>query len=74
MPFALFILGNGSPGVILGAGLILAVPEHVGRIALGALTIALGLYSRFVRNLACKKWRGTVIGRVMRWVVSAYSL
>lgn len=30
LPFALFILDNGIPGVILGAGLILAVPEHVG--------------------------------------------
>ena len=53
--FALFILGTGIPGVILGASLILAVPEHIGRIALGALTIALGLYSRLRPQLGLEE-------------------
>jgi uncharacterized membrane protein YfcA len=44
-PFALFILASGIPGVVLGAGLILKVPDHVARIALGLLTIGLGIFS-----------------------------
>lgn len=43
--FAAFILMAGLPGVVLGAGLILRVPEHMAQAALGVLTIGLGLYS-----------------------------
>jgi len=43
--FALFILACGVPGVILGAGLILNVPDRLAQIALGVLTISLGIYS-----------------------------
>jgi len=43
--FALFILGCGLPGVLLGASFILAVPDRLSRFALGILTIGLGLYS-----------------------------
>lgn len=46
LPFALFILAAGIPGVVLGASLILAVPEQFARIGLGVLTMALGVYSR----------------------------
>ena len=43
--FALFILACGVPGVVLGAGLILKVPDQAARIALGLLTIGLGIFS-----------------------------
>jgi uncharacterized membrane protein YfcA len=43
--FALFILASGVPGVVLGAGLILKVPDQVARTALGILTICLGVFS-----------------------------
>ncbi|HHH35335.1 MAG TPA: sulfite exporter TauE/SafE family protein [Gammaproteobacteria bacterium] len=43
--FALFILACGLPGVVLGASLILRVPGRLAEIALGLLTLALGLYS-----------------------------
>ncbi|MEW6693117.1 MAG: sulfite exporter TauE/SafE family protein [Pseudomonadota bacterium] len=43
--FTLFILASGLPGVVLGSSLILAVPETPARIALGLMTIAMGLYS-----------------------------
>ena len=49
--FCLLILGTGLPGVILGARSILHVPEHVAQIALGILTIGLGLYSFFKKDL-----------------------
>lgn len=45
--FALFMLACGMPGVLLGARLATAVPPHVGEVALGGLTVGLGLYSIF---------------------------
>jgi uncharacterized membrane protein YfcA len=42
---ALFILGFGLPGVILGANIILGVPERIAEVALGILTAGLGVYS-----------------------------
>ncbi|HEY5718025.1 MAG TPA: sulfite exporter TauE/SafE family protein [Motiliproteus sp.] len=49
--FALFILATGLPGVILGANLILTIPEGWAVFGLGLLTAGLGLYSRFNRRL-----------------------
>lgn len=43
--FALLILATGLPGVLLGANLILAVPDRAAEVALGVLTLGLGLYS-----------------------------
>jgi len=43
--FMLLVLAAGIPGVILGAGVILNVPERMAEIALGLLTLALGIYS-----------------------------
>ena len=43
--FALIILGAGLPGVILGASFILQVPERWATMALGVLTMAIGIYS-----------------------------
>jgi uncharacterized membrane protein YfcA len=49
--FALLILASGLPGVVLGASLILSVPDRSAEIALGLLTIGLGLYSLYKRDL-----------------------
>jgi len=54
LPFALFILASGVPGVVLGASLILHVPDQAARIALGVLTISLGIFS----------WRRPALGMV----------
>ncbi len=43
--FALFILICGIPGVILGASIILKIPDQMAQFALGLLTIGLGVYS-----------------------------
>jgi hypothetical protein len=43
--FALLILLSGVPGVILGASIILQVDDRYAEIALGVLTLLLGLYS-----------------------------
>ncbi|MDH5483694.1 MAG: sulfite exporter TauE/SafE family protein [Gammaproteobacteria bacterium] len=43
--FALLILAYGMPGVILGASIILTVPDRMAELALGILTMGLGIYS-----------------------------
>lgn len=52
--FALFVLGCGLPGVWLGTRLILAIPDHWAELALGILTLGLGVYS----------WRRPALGLV----------
>ncbi|WP_075185920.1 sulfite exporter TauE/SafE family protein [Teredinibacter haidensis] len=51
LPFALLMLGAGIPGVIIGANIILSIPENMAKIALGILTIGLGTYSFFKKQL-----------------------
>lgn len=48
---ALAILGWGLPGVVLGANIILSVPEQAARVSLGVLTAGLGIYSWLHPNL-----------------------
>lgn len=43
--FSLMIFCWGIPGVILGANIILQIPDRTAEIALGVLTLGLGLYS-----------------------------
>lgn len=68
----LFILAFGLPGVVLGASFILFVPDRSAEIALGVLTMALGLYSVFKPNLGQTQremprqaWRPLVGGGVL---------
>lgn len=49
--FALYILACGVPGVLLGASVILQVPDRAAEIALGFLTMGLGLYSALSPNM-----------------------
>jgi len=49
--FSLVILGAGLPGVVLGASLILRVPDRTAELSLGFLTIGLGIYSMLSPNL-----------------------
>lgn len=43
--FALFILISGLPGVIVGAFVILKIPDALAQLALGFLTLSLSIYS-----------------------------
>jgi uncharacterized membrane protein YfcA len=43
--FSLFILASGLPGVIVGASVVLFIPDRTAEIALGLLTVGLGVYS-----------------------------
>lgn len=49
--FALFMLSSGIPGVIIGAFIIVRIESILAEIALGLLTIGLGLYSFFQPQL-----------------------
>jgi len=66
--FALVMILAGLPGVIAGASFILKVPGEMAEIALGALTIGLGIYSYFSPQLGqhCeirnRNLRGYLIG------------
>jgi len=48
--FALFMLIAGIPGVVIGASVILRIPDRTAQIALGILTGGLGIYSVFRRD------------------------
>ena len=43
--FSAVILGSGLPGVVLGASLVLQLPDRVAELSLGILTMGLGIYS-----------------------------
>ncbi len=49
--FVLIMLLCGIPGVVLGASFILTVPDRQAKLALGVLTLGLGLYSLFKPEL-----------------------
>ncbi|HHC73579.1 MAG TPA: sulfite exporter TauE/SafE family protein [Thiothrix sp.] len=49
--FILLMLSSGLPGVILGANTILAIPESMAQFSLGCLTIMLGSYSIYKKDL-----------------------
>ena len=49
--FVVFILACGLPGVVLGASVILQVPGRSAEIALGMLTLGLGIYSVLRKEL-----------------------
>lgn len=70
LPFALFILACGIPGVIVGARTVLNLPENAARISLGLLTIGLGIFS-FVQTNFGQVWqprnrdkRGMLLGGI----------
>ncbi len=49
--FVIFMLMAGVPGVIIGASLILRVPDRLAEVALGLLTLGLGIYSILTPSL-----------------------
>lgn len=68
--FVIFVLAAGLPGVVLGASLILEVPDRAAEVALGMLTLGLGIYSIVRAGLGQhydpinRDMRGYVIGGV----------
>ncbi len=73
--FMLFILATGLPGVVLGASVILQINDRHAEIALGILTMGLGLYSVFKPSLGQtaehknRHFKGYVLGGVMLFFI-----
>ena len=73
--FALVMLIAGVPGVILGASFILQVPDQAAKLALGILTMGLGIYSFFSPELGQtyqiknRHRKGYLIGGLILFVI-----
>jgi uncharacterized membrane protein YfcA len=73
--FVLFVLGTGVPGVLLGASIILQVPGRQAEIALGVLTLGLGVYSILKGTMGLseqprnREGRGLLIGGAGLFVI-----
>jgi len=73
--FAILMILSGVPGVILGASVILQLPDALSRLALGLLTTGLGLYSIFSPGLGQtyrprnRHRRGYVIGGAILFLI-----
>ncbi|MFQ5470818.1 MAG: sulfite exporter TauE/SafE family protein, partial [Gammaproteobacteria bacterium] len=73
--FAVFILIAGVPGVLLGANIILNVPDRIAQIALGFLTMGLGLYSWFkpdlgqIHQVLHRNFNGYLLGGIVLFLI-----
>jgi uncharacterized membrane protein YfcA len=73
--FALFLFVVGIPAVLLGSFAIISIPEALAKLSLGLLTISLGLYSIFQKQLGQhyaprhRDKRGFIIGGVLLFIV-----
>lgn len=73
--FSVFILVSGIPGVIAGGHIIVQIPEYEAKLALGILTISLGIYSWLKAELGTQSCTinrdtsGMLIGGVILWII-----
>jgi uncharacterized membrane protein YfcA len=72
---AMAMILAGLPGVVLGASFILQIPEHIAKVALGLLTMGLGIYSFFspalgqVIEYRNRHRRGYIIGGLVLFLI-----
>lgn len=73
--FAFFMFACGVPGILIGANIILSVPDRAAEIGLGVLTLMLGVYSIFKPELGQvyepknRDQRGFVLGGLMLFCI-----
>ena len=73
--YALLMILAGVPGVILGASFILQIPDQIAKMALGILTMGLGVYSFFSPELGQtlqqknRDLRGYIIGALVLFII-----
>jgi len=73
--FIITMLVAGVPGVVIGANFILFIPDRVAEIALGCLTMGLGLYSLFKPSLGQqaelrhRDRRGLILGGFVLFII-----
>ena len=73
--FIFLLIFSGVPGVILGARLVLFIPDRTASIALGVLTLGLGLYSSLQRQLGQiyhpqhRDRKGAILGAIILFTI-----
>jgi uncharacterized membrane protein YfcA len=73
--FVIFMLSAGIPGVIVGASLILQIPDRIAEVALGVLTLGLSIYSFLSPKLGQeyiaihRDRRGMAVGGVVLFLI-----
>lgn len=73
--FIVTMLLAGIPGVVIGANIVLFIPDRIAEIALGMLTMGLGVYSLFKPSLGQhaaprhRDWRGLVVGGIVLFII-----
>ncbi|MBE9568683.1 MAG: sulfite exporter TauE/SafE family protein [Proteobacteria bacterium] len=73
--FALIMIFSGVPGVVIGASFILQVPDQLAKLALGLLTMGLGIYSFLSPalgqeyRLKNRHLRGYIIGGLVLFII-----
>ena len=73
--FALFMFVIGIPAVVLGSFIVVNIPDNIAKLVLGLLTISLGVYSFFQKQLGQhhtpihRDQRGYLIGGSWLFVV-----
>ncbi len=77
--FSIFVLATGLPGVVLGASIILNIPDRPAEITLGVLTLGLGLYSIFKKSLGQdfepknRDKKGYILGGLLVFLVGFFN-
>lgn len=75
--FSLLILASGLPGVVLGALIIVHIPERPAELTLGILTMGLGFYSILQKKLGLQSQAATkgrlhfLVGVVVLFIIGA---
>lgn len=73
--FIITMLLAGVPGVVIGANIILFIPDRSAEIALGVLTTGLGIYSLFKPGLGQQSeprhrdWTGLLLGGLVLFII-----
>lgn len=76
-PMIALMLFSGIPGVIIGANIILSIPEAIAQFSLGILTISLGIYSLLKpklgqqHNLKNQNFVGFLTGGIILFCIGA---
>ncbi|MCK6262200.1 sulfite exporter TauE/SafE family protein [Vibrio sp. ZSDE26] len=72
LPIALFITLVGSAGAIVGANIVMLIPEAIATKLLGSMILCLGVYSRFKKTLGQEEL--SINRTTMGWVIGAIGL
>lgn len=73
--FALFMLMAGVPAVVIGSLVIIHVPQDIAKIVLGLLTMSMGIYSVFQKQMGLnyapqhRNQQGFIIGGIGLFII-----